>query len=58
MNKSKLKEVSSSEEDKEELADAAATQYIKSKHAQGQRVNEIAIRRKALKEGWVPNNER
>jgi len=46
---------SSSEEEREEQADKAATQYIKSKHAQGQRVNEPAVRRRALKEGWKPN---
>lgn len=58
MNKSRLKVVAPSQEDREELADAAATQYIKAKHAQGQRVNETAIRRKALKESWVPNHEK
>jgi len=41
----------------EEDAEAAAVQYIKSKYRRGEKVNEAATRRRALKQRWKPNKE-
>ena len=49
--------VSSIDEEREEQADAAATQFIKKERAKGNKVDETRVRRKALKEGWKPNEE-
>lgn|SRR6185295_17626433 len=49
--------VSSIDEEREEQADAAATQFIKKERARGNKVDETRVRRKALKEGWKPNEE-
>lgn len=50
--------VASDKDEKEELADQAATQYIESQKKKGIQVNESAIRRTALKGNWKPQEER